>query len=329
MLNLSFANPYLLLLLIPVIALLVWYFLRNGKMHATLRVPALEPIKTQASWKVQFRHAIYAIRILALILIVIVLARPQSRNSQRNVNTEGIDIVMALDISSSMLAKDFKPDRLEASKEVASQFISGRPSDRIGLVVFSGESFTQCPLTTDHAVLINLFKDLKCGMIEDGTAIGMGLATAVTRLKDSDAKSKVVILLTDGVNNSGSVAPQTAAEIAKTFGIRVYTVGVGTMGKALGPVMTEFGMQFAMVPVEIDEPILRQIAAETGGKYFRATDNEKLRSIYNEIDKLEKSKIEFTDFTKRNDEYFLVLLIASVLLVIEVLARFTIFKTIP
>lgn len=327
--NLSFANPYLLLLLIPVVALLVWYFLRNGKMHATMRISALEPVKTQTSWKVRFRHVIYALRILALALIVIVLARPQSRNVQTNSQTEGIDIVIAMDISSSMLAKDFTPDRLEASKEVATQFISGRPSDRIGLVVFSGESFTQCPLTTDHAVLINLFRDVKCGMIEDGTAIGMGLATAVTRLKDSDAKSKVIILLTDGVNNSGSVAPLTAAEIAKTFGIRVYTIGVGTIGKALGPVMTEFGMQFAMVPVEIDEPILKKISSETGGKYFRATDKAKLRSIYSEIDKLEKSKIEYTDFTKRHDEYFPILLIAAILLVLEVLARFTIFKTIP
>lgn len=327
--NLSFANPYLLLLLIPVTALGVWYILRNGKMHPTLRVPALEAIMKQTSWKVQFRHFIYAMRILSLALIVIVLARPQTRNSQRNVNIEGIDIVLAIDISSSMLAKDFDPDRLEASKEVASQFISGRPTDRIGLVIFSGESFTQCPLTTDHAVLINLFKDVKCGMIEDGTAIGMGLATAVTRLKDSDAKSKVIILLTDGVNNSGSVAPLTAAEIAKTFGIRVYTIGVGTMGKALAPVMTNYGMQFGYVPVEIDEKILKQISTETGGKYFRATDNAKLRSIYSEIDKLEKSKIEYTDFTKRNDEYFMLLLIAGIMLVTEVLARLTIFKTIP
>lgn len=329
MLNITFANPYLLILIVPVIGLAVWYILRNGKMHATMRVSALDPVIHQNSWKVRFRHLIYVLRLLALLLIVIILARPQSSNSQRQTNTEGIDIVLAMDISSSMLARDFQPDRLEASKEVATQFILGRPSDRIGLVVFSGESFTQCPLTTDHAVLINLFKDVKCGMIEDGTAIGMGLATAVTRLKDSDAKSKVIILLTDGVNNTGSVAPLTAAEIAKTFGIRVYTIGVGTMGRALAPVMTNFGIQYDYVPVEIDEAILQKISAETGGRYFRATDNAKLRSIYNEIDKLEKSKIEFTDFTKRNDEYFPILLLAGILLVIEVLARFTIFKTIP
>lgn len=329
MLNITFANPYLFLLLIPVTALVVWYIFRNGKMHATIRVSALDPVIKQSSWKVKFRHFIYVLRIIALVLIIIVLARPQSKNSQKNSRTEGIDIVIAMDISSSMLAKDFTPDRLEASKEVATQFISGRSSDRIGLVVFSGESFTQCPLTTDHAVLINLFKDIECGMIEDGTAIGMGLATAVTRLKDSDAKSKVIILLTDGVNNTGSVAPVTAAEIAKAFGIRVYTIGVGTIGKALGPVMTDFGLQFDYVPVEIDEPILKQIAGDTGGKYFRATDNAKLRSIYAEIDKLEKSKIEYTDFTKRNDEYFAILLIAALLLAFEVLARFTIFKTIP
>lgn len=329
MLNLSFANPYLFLLLVPVAALIVWYILRNGKMHATIRVSSMEPVVKQSSWKVRLRHAIYVLRFIALLLIVVVFARPQSKNTQKNSRTEGIDIVIAMDISSSMLAKDFTPDRLEASKEVATQFISGRASDRIGLVVFSGESFTQCPLTTDHAVLINLFKDIECGMIEDGTAIGMGLATAVTRLKDSDAKSKVIILLTDGVNNTGSVAPITAAEIAKTFGIRVYTVGVGTMGEALSPIPTPFGIQYDYMPVEIDEPVLKQIASQTGGKYFRATDNNKLRSIYGEIDKLEKSKIEYTDFTKRNDEYFTILLIAGILLIIEVLARFTIFKTIP
>jgi Ca-activated chloride channel family protein len=329
MLNLSFANPYLFLLLIPVAVLIAWYILRNGKMHATLRVPTLEPVISKNSWRVQFRHIIYALGLISLLLIVFVLARPQSKNSQKNSRTEGIDIVIAMDISSSMLARDFTPDRLEASKEVASQFITGRQSDRIGLVVFSGESFTQCPLTTDHAVLINLFKDIQCGMIEDGTAIGMGLATSVTRLKDSDAKSKVIILLTDGVNNTGTIAPLTAAEIAKTFGIRVYTIGVGTMGEALSPQMTHFGVQLVPTKVEIDEDILQKISADTGGKYFRATDNEKLKSIYNEIDKLEKSKIEYTDFTKRDDEYFPILLLAGILLLIEFLARFTIFKTIP
>lgn len=330
MMNISFANPYFFLLLIPVAALIAWYFIRNGKMHPTLRVPALEPIARVTSWKVRFRHIQYVLRMLTLIFFVIILARPQAKNSQRNSNTEGIDIVMALDISTSMLGKDFNPNRLDASKEVATQFISGRPTDRIGLVIFSGESFTQCPLTTDHSVLINLFKDVKCGMIEDGTAIGSGLATAVTRLKDSDAKSKVIILLTDGVNNTGSVAPLTAAEIAKTFGIRVYTIGVGTRGKALSPVaMTSFGIQYDYVDVEIDEDILKQIAAETGGKYFRATDNAKLRQIYGEIDKMEKSKIEYTDFTKREDEYFWLLVVAATLLITETFARLTIFKTIP
>jgi Ca-activated chloride channel homolog len=330
MMNISFANPYFFLLLIPVAALVAWYFIRNGKMHPTLRIPTLEPLERVSSWKVRFRHIQYALRMLALIFFIIVLARPQAKNSQRNSNTEGIDIVMALDISTSMLGKDFNPNRLDASKEVATQFISGRPTDRIGLVIFSGESFTQCPLTTDHAVLINLFKDVKCGMIEDGTAIGSGLATAVTRLKDSEAKSKVIILLTDGVNNTGSVAPVTAAEIAKTFGIRVYTIGVGTRGKALSPVaMTSMGLQYDYVDVEIDEGILKQIANETGGKYFRATDNAKLRQIYDEIDKMEKSKIEYTDFTKREDEYFWLLVIASFLVITETFARLTIFKTIP
>jgi Ca-activated chloride channel homolog len=327
--KINFANPYLFLLLIPIAMLVVWYIFRNNKLHPTLRVSSTEGLRIKESWKVNFRHLVYALRIIAMIFIVIVLARPQSKNNQRNVNTEGIDIILDIDISSSMLAKDFTPDRLEASKEVATQFISGRPTDRIGLVIFSHESFTQCPLTTDHAVLINLFKDVKCGMIEDGTAIGMGLATAVTRLKDSYAKSKVIILLTDGVNNTGSVAPITAAEIAKTFGIRVYTIGVGTMGKALAPVLTNFGVQFDYVPVEIDEGILKQIATMTGGKYFRATDNQKLKSIYSEIDKLEKSKIEYTDFTKRYDEYFVLAIIAGIILIVEALARLTIFKTIP
>ncbi len=206
---------------------------------------------------------------------------------------------MALDISGSMLARDFKPDRLEASKDVATEFISGRPYDRIGLVVFSGESFTQCPLTTDHAVLINLMHEIQSGMIEDGTAIGMGLANAVNRIKDSEAKSKVIILLTDGVNNMGEIAPATAAGIAKTFGIRVYTIGVGTQGMAPYPVQTPFGIQYQNMPVEIDEAILKEIAQTTGGRYFRATDNDKLVQVYHEIDKLEKSKIDVKQFIKK------------------------------
>jgi Ca-activated chloride channel family protein len=233
---------------------------------------------------------------------------------------------MAMDISGSMLARDFKPDRLEASKDVATEFISGRPYDRIGLVVFSGESFTQCPLTTDHAVLINLMREIQSGMIEDGTAIGMGLANAVNRIKDSEAKSKVIILLTDGVNNRGEVAPATAAGIAKTFGIRVYTIGVGTQGMAPYPVQTPFGIQYQNMPVEIDEAILKEIAQTTGGRYFRATDNDKLVQVYGEIDKLEKSKIDVKQFTRKEEKYLTPAIIAFCLLVIEMLARNTILR---
>lgn len=327
--KITFADPYLFLLLIPVAALAVWYFFRNRKIHPSLRVSSTAAIKEHNSWKVRFRHLSYILRLTLLALIVIILARPQSKDSQHNVSTEGIDIMIALDISPSMLSKDFQPDRLEASKKVASEFIEGRPNDRMGLVVFGGESFTQCPLTTDHAVLVNLFKDLKSGMLADGTAMGMGLATAVTRLKDSDSKSKVIILLTDGVNNTGTVAPLTAAEIAKTFGIRVYTIGVGTMGMAPTPQMTPFGVQFVNAPVEIDEDVLKQIASMTHGKYFRATDNEKLKAIYQEIDKLEKSKIDYTDYTKRYDEYFWLACLAGLVFLTELFLRLTIFKTLP
>ena len=235
----------------------------------------------------------------AVAVLIVILARPQSTNSWQNSSTEGIDIVLAMDISTSMMAQDLKPNRLEASKDVASAFINGRPNDNIGLVVFAAESFTQCPLTTDHTVLLNLFKDVQPGIIQDGTAIGLGLANAVSRIKDSQAKSKVIILLTDGVNNQGEIAPVTAAEIAKTFGVRVYTIGVGTQGKAPYPFQTAFGVQYMDVDVEIDEPTLKQIAATTGGQYFRATDNASLKEIYSEIDKMEKTKISVQEYSKK------------------------------
>ena len=266
---------------------------------------------------------------IALAFFVVVLARPQSSRSWENVTTEGIDIVIALDISSSMLARDFAPDRLEAAKNVAMEFISGREHDRMGLVVFAGEAFTQCPLTTDRAVLLNLFKDIKSGLIEDGTAIGNGLATAVNRIKDSQAVSRVIILLTDGENNRGEVAPMTAAEIAKTFGIRVYTVGVGSMGTAPYPVQTPFGIELREMEVKIDEPLLTQMAEVTGGKYFRATGNKKLEEIYKEIDQLEKSKIDVQQFSRRSEE-FLPFAIAGILfLLISLFLRVTIFRNIP
>ncbi len=329
--QIEYAHPdnfYLLLLLIP---LLAWYVYKQHSMQATLQVSTVEPLlHTPKTIRNYLRHLPVILRSLVFILLVFVLARPQSTNRWENVSTEGIDIVLALDISSSMLAQDFKPDRLEASKDVAIEFISGRPNDRIGLVVFSAESFTQCPLTTDRAVLVNLFKDIKSGMIEDGTAIGVGLTNSITRLKDSDAISKVIILLTDGVNNQGSIDPLTAAELAKSFGIRAYTIGVGSMGTAPYPVQDVFGRTFLRdIPVEIDEVTLQQIADMTNGKYFRATNNQKLREIYAEIDKLEKSKIDVKEFSKKQEEYLWFAVSAAILLLIELLLRYTVLRKIP
>ncbi len=330
MTNIEFANPGFLYLLIILPLLIVYYILRQGKDNASLQVSSLSGFKgAPKSWKIYLRHILFIFRTLAIGLLILVLARPQSTSSWENVSTEGIDIVLALDISSSMLAEDFKPNRLEASKDVAMEFIAGRPEDRMGLIVFSGESFTQCPLTTDHAVLMNLFQDIQSGMIKDGTAIGLGLANSVSRLKDSSAKSKVVILLTDGVNNQGEIAPLTAAEIAKTFDIRVYTVGVGTIGQAPYPFKTAFGTQYQNVPVKIDEEVLQEIAKLTDGKYFRATNNEKLRDIYKEIDQLEKSKIEVREVSRKTEEFFLWALIAMILLGVEMIFRLTILRTNP
>jgi len=274
-------------------------------------------------------HSLYVIRLLAIAILIFALARPQTNLSRQDVTVEGIDLVIALDVSGSMLAMDFKPDRLEASKAIAVEFIDGRPDDRIGLVIFSGETFTQCPITTDHAVLKNLFMDIKSGMIDDGTALGDGLATAVNRLRGSKAISKVIILLTDGINNMGSLDPRSAAEIAKLYGIRIYTIGVGTIGMAPYPVQTPFGMQTQMEEVKIDEPLLKEIAQATDGKYFRATNNEKLRAVYKEIDKMEKSKIDVTEFRKKKEEFLPLVLVAFVLLGIEFLLRYLYLKNIP
>lgn len=279
--------------------------------------------------RIWMRYVLFALEVLAVVFLVFALSRPQSSNNWQTYTSEGIDIVLALDISSSMLARDFTPDRLEAAKEVATKFILERPQDKIGLVIFAGESFTQCPLTTDQAVLVNLLREIKSGVIEDGTAIGLGLANAVNRLKDSPGKSKVVILLTDGVNNRGAIAPATAAELAKTYGIRVYTIGVGSYGEAPYPVQTPFGVQMQKLPVEIDEEGLQQIAALTGGKYFRATDNNKLKQIYQEIDQLEKSKIEVKHFSKKDEQYFIFGLVGMCLLILQVLLRYTLLRKIP
>ncbi len=328
--GISFKNPeyfYLLLLLLPMIA---WYILQQKKLGASIQFSSnMGFARIPKNWKHYFRHSVFLLQMLSLSVLITALARPQSSNSWSNVTTKGIDIVIALDISSSMLAMDFRPNRIEAAKDVAIQFISGRTNDRIGLVIFSGESFTQCPLTTDHATVINLFKGIESGMIEDGTAIGNGLATAVSRLKDSDAISKVVILLTDGENNRGEIAPVTAAELAKTFGIRVYTVGVGTVGMAPYPIQTPFGVQVRDVEVKIDEVTLEKIAQITDGKYFRATNNNKLAEIYQEIDKLEKSKIDVKEYSKKQEEYLKYATYGSLLLLLGMFLKTTIFRNIP
>lgn len=326
----SFANPGFLFLLLLIPLLVVWYFYRRKKQTAILTLSTLEGVSgIRRSPKLVVSQALYFIRLLALTFLILALARPQTSLSRQDITVEGIDLVIALDISGSMLAMDFKPDRLGAAKELAMEFIDTRPNDRIGLVVFSGETFTQCPMTTDHAVLKNLFRDIKSGMIEDGTALGDGLATAVNRLRESKAISKVIILLTDGVNNMGSLDPRSAAEIAKLFGVRIYTVGIGTYGKAPYPVQTPFGMQTQMVEVKIDEPLMKEIAEMTNGKYYRATSNDKLRSVYQEIDKLEKSKIDVTEFRKKKEEFLPLLYIGLFLIVIELILRYLYVRNIP
>jgi Ca-activated chloride channel family protein len=314
-----------LLIIIPV--MMGWYIWRQRQLQGNLSVPTLRGFTiTRKSNIARFRHLGIALRSLAMIALIVALARPQSSLSWQNSTTEGIDIIIASDISGSMLAEDFKPNRLEAGKNIAIDFIKNRPDDRIGLVIFSGESFTQCPLTIDHDVLVNLYADIKNGMITDGTAIGMGLATAVSRLRTSTVKSKVVILLTDGSNNSGSIPPITAAEIAKQFGVRVYTVGVGTNGYAPYPVQTSIGVQYQRMKVDIDEGTLSKIADITGGKYFRATNNEALKSIYTQIDKLEKAKIDVTSYRRKTEMFLPWAVIALILLSLEFLLKNTLFK---
>jgi len=327
--GIKFAHPLFLLLLALVPIIVTLYLFRHNKSTPSLTVPTFMPFpgfgRTFRHW---LRHLLFALRVILLIVIILILARPQSTDSWQDSTTEGIDIMMAIDISGSMLARDFRPDRLEAAKSVATEFISGRNYDRIGLVVFSGESFTQCPLTTDHAVLINLMREIKSGMIEDGTAIGMGLATAVNRIKDSEAKSKVIILLTDGVNNRGSISPETAADLAQAFNIRVYTIGVGSMGTAPFPVQTPFGVEYRNMPVEIDEAVLEDISGKTGGRYFRATDNSTLIQVYSEIDKLEKSLIDVREFNRKTEEYIPLAMIAVLILMAELILKFIFMKKI-
>lgn len=319
---------YLELLLIPLIALYIW---RELKGHTPfLQVSSISPWMGKGGrFKKVVRHIPYVLRFIALAALIIALARPRSSQDFEKVDTEGIDILFAIDVSTSMLARDFNPDRISAAKDIAIEFIAQRPRDRMGIVVFAGESFTQCPLTTDRATLINLMKEVETGLIDDGTAIGNGLATAIARLQDSKAKSRVVILLTDGVNNRGEIAPLMATEIAKTYGVRVYTIGVGAMGVAPYPVMTPFGVQVQQVKVEIDEALLKQVAKETGGKYFRATDNTKMLEIYSEINKMETSRTTVDSFPIYKELFMKYALIALFAILLELLLRFFILRRIP
>lgn len=325
-----FANKEYLFLLLLLIPYIIWYIWKHQNSEASLQVSDTEVYtQTPKTFKNYLIHAPFILRTLALALLVIVLARPQTTDSWQNSETEGIDIMLALDVSTSMLAEDLKPNRLEAAKEVANQFINGRPYDNIGVTLFAGESFTQCPLTVDHSVLLNLINQAECGIIEDGTAVGMGIANAVSRLKDSKAISKVIILLTDGTNNMGDISPLTAAEIAKSFGIRIYTVGVGTNGTAPYPYPVAGTIQYVNMPVEIDEGTLTQIANIADGLYYRATSNSKLKEVYDEIDKLEKTKISVKQFSKRNEEYKYFALAAFLCIMLEILLRHTVLRRIP
>jgi Ca-activated chloride channel homolog len=310
--------------------LLVFLYLRPPvRTQGSLLVSGIKSFGNGRSWKTLLRPVLFILRMLALSCIIIALARPQTGSEQQLTSGEGIDIVLCLDISGSMLAQDFTPNRMDAAKQVASDFIDRRPTDRIGLVIFAGESFTMCPLTTDHSVLKSQLYNVQSGLLEDGTAIGSGLATGVERLRSSVSKSKVIVLLTDGENNGGSIDPNTAKEIAKSFGVRVYTVGVGTEGFAPVPVQTSSGIIMQKEKVSIDEKLLNQIAGETGGKYFRATDNESLGSIYKEIDRLEKSRFQVTTFTHYTERFFPFVLAAILFLLLEWILRFTIFRKFP
>lgn len=326
-----FEYPHLLwLLVIPALLIVHYIYLELCGRRPHLRVSDIRYWKAGGKSVLSYlRHAPMLLRTVALSMIIIAIARPRSSSKMDKIDTEGIDIVLAIDVSTSMLARDFTPDRISAAKDIAIEFISQRPSDRIGIVVFAGESYTQCPLTTDRATLINLMKEIQTGLIEDGTAIGNGLATAVARMQGSDAKSRVVILLTDGVNNRGEITPQTAADIAKTYGIRVYTIGVGANGTAPYPVITPWGVQMQDVEVEIDEDLLKGIAETTGGRYFRATDNTKLSEIYSEINKMEKARTTIDSFPVYKELFMDFALVALICLLLEVMFNAFILKRLP
>ncbi|MBQ9440707.1 MAG: VWA domain-containing protein [Paludibacteraceae bacterium] len=324
----TFLSPsylFLLLLLVPAIA---WYVKELRKSDASLQISSVANFKgAKTSWRIALMHVPFALFCVAFTALAVALARPQTKFSWNKQSTEGIDIMVALDISGTMQAEDLKPNRLEAAKNVASEFVMARPNDNIGLVVFAGESFTQCPLTTDHNVLVNLFQAVKFGMIEDGTAIGLGIANAVNRMKDSPTKSKVIILLTDGSNNRGDISPQTAADIAKTYGIRIYAIGVGSHGQVRMPVQGPFGTEYITMDSEFDENTLKQVAATTGGEYFRATDNKTLQDIYQQIDQLEKTKIHVNEFSKRNEAYEMFAAIAALAIILLILIKNFVLKS--
>lgn len=326
-----FEYPKLLwLLVVPALLVLHYIWLELAGRHPHLRVSTSVPWKLRGtSFMAVLRHVPFVLRLFALCMIVVAIARPRSSEKMEKIDTEGIDIVLAMDVSTSMLARDLTPDRLNASKDIAIEFISQRPSDRMGIVVFAGESFTQCPLTTDRATLINLMKEVQTDLIEDGTAIGNGLATAVARMKDSDARSRVIILLTDGVNNRGEISPQMAAEIAKTYGVRVYTIGVGKEGMAPYPVMTPWGVEIQQVKVEIDEKLLSEIAESTGGRYFRATDNTKLAEIYSEINKMEKARTTVDSFPIYKELFGKYALLALLALLLELVFNWFVIRRLP
>jgi Ca-activated chloride channel family protein len=331
----EFANKEYLFLLLLLIPYLIWYVMYRKKTEPTMRMSDTFAFRyVQKSWKVMLMPLSMILRMLAFVMIVLVLARPQTQNSWKSETVEGIDIMLVMDVSTSMLAEDLKPNRIEAAKQVASEFVVGRPNDNIGLTIFAGESFTQCPMTTDHASLLNLLHNVRTdiaarGLIEDGTAIGMGLANAVSRLKESKAKSKVVILLTDGSNNRGDISPMTAAEIAKSLGIRVYTIGVGTNNVAPYPMPVAGGVQYVNIPVEIDTKTLGEIAVATEGDFYRATNTKELRKIYKEIDQLEKTKLNVKKFSKKYEAYQPFAIVAVLSLLLEILMRITIFRRIP
>jgi len=329
--NIEFVHPWFLLLLLLIPLIWFWQYVKNKKADTYFTLPSLEPILEIKTIRSTIAPWMPVLRALSFIFLIIALARPQLALKEEEVKAEGIDIMLIMDLSSSMLAQDFKPDRLEVSKEVGKEFVDKRTYDRLGLVVFAGESFTQCPLTTDHRVVKDFLSELSCGLLEDGTAIGMGLASAVNRLKESEAESKVVILLTDGVNNAGYIAPNTAAEIAKEFDIKVYTIGVGSIGQALSPVSRRSDGRyiFGMARVEIDEELLQNIANMTGGKYYRATSAQSLEAIYAEIDQLEKTEIDVTVFKKYSEEFGKFMVWGLGFLFLEILLRLTLLKTLP